>query len=255
MKLIKKGQVLVGIFPALKVVAPGLEVFTTTRTGGISPPPFNSLNLSTRVGDRKTNVLKNKQILSQALDIKLQRIAMGEQVHSSKVQKISKPGLYSRTDGLITREENLYLVVSTADCFPLVLYSPPERVLSILHVGSNGLAEGIVENCLNILVKDFRVDTSNIVAIIGPGICRKCYSVNKLNSRKFPPRSLFSINGKTHLDIEKAIKIKLRSFDIKSHNIYSSRLCTSCNEELFFSYRRDSGKTGRHWTVATIVSK
>jgi len=255
MKLIKKGQVLVGIFPALKVVAPGLEIFTTTRTGGTSPPPFNSLNLSTWVGDRKINVLKNKQILSQALDIDLKRIAIGEQVHSSKVREISKPGIYSKTDGLVTREENLHLVVSTADCFPLVLYSPPERVLSNLHVGSKGLAEGIVENGLNILIKEFKVDTSNIVAIIGPGICKKCYRVDKNLIQKFPPKTVISINGRTHLDIEKAIKIKLKSFGIRSHNIYSSQICTSCNEELFFSYRRDSGKTGRHWTIATIVSK
>ena len=56
-------------------------------------------------------------------------------------------------------------------------------------------------------------------------------------------------------NIEKAIKIKLKSSGIRHHNIYSSQLCTSCNKELFFSYRRDSGKTGRHWTIATIIGK
>ncbi len=254
MKFIREGLLLLGIFPASEVVAPGLELVTTTRIGGTSKEPFDSLNLGAETGDGKPNVHKNRRILLKTLGKSSGNIAMGRQVHGSNVRVVERGGLYKDTDGLITGKKGLTLVINTADCFPVVLYSPPEHVVAALHVGSKGLAEGIVEEGAEILTNDFRVDPSTALAFIGPGICKKCYTVDKATAKRFPDYAISQTGKDIHLDLEKLIKLKLKEIGFKKHFIYSAGTCTSCNRELFFSYRRDRGVTGRHWTMATLTS-
>jgi len=169
------------------------------------------------------------------------------------VRIIEKGGLYDSTDGLITSRKNLTLVISTADCFPLIIYSPPEHVVSALHVGSRGLSAGIVEEGVNTLIDGFRIDPSKAIAFIGPGICKKCYTIEEKSAGNFPEAAIKYSSKAVHLDIEKAIIMKLKEMGFKRHFIYPAKICTSCHRDLFFSYRRDRGLTGRHWTMATLT--
>ena len=251
MKFIRKNGLMIGIFPAAEVVAPQLELLTTTRTGGLSRGAFESLNLGSSTGDK--DVERNIRLLLETLGKKRENIARANQVHGAEVATIEKGGTYEGVDALVTTEKNLTLVINTADCYPVIVYSPSERALAAIHAGSKGSYRGIIDNSIATLMRRFQIDLSNTLAFIGPGICKKCYSVDSKLASRFEGRYISKKKGVMNLDIEQFIFDKLISLGIKRYNVYRPGLCTSCNPELFYSYRRDRGVTGRHWTMATIT--
>ncbi|MCD6380115.1 laccase domain-containing protein [bacterium] len=252
MKWVIKSNIKMGVFPVLEVIAPRLNLHFASRTGGVSPPPFDSLNLGIDLGDTDGNVNQNRNILLKALDISNDNLATGEQIHSSNIKIINKGGRYKKCDGLITEREGLSLTISTADCYPVIIYSPPENVLAAIHVGRKGAVKGIISKTLNILINKFLINPEYTISVIGPGICWRCYRVNKEIAAQFDMGIIKKRRGKLHLDLALFIKNELKRGGIKQKNIFKSGICTSCSPDMCFSYRRDGYRTGRHWTVATI---
>jgi len=242
----------VGAFPALGVMAPDLFVRVASRPGGTSAAPFDSLNLGASVGDRASNVRENRRRLLSALDIAPRRLARASQIHGAEIAVVSRGGLYRNVDGLATRTRNLALAIGTADCYPLVLYSPPERALAALHVGRMGARRGIVGRAVDLLRDRFGVEPAYSVAAIGPGVCARCYAVGRAEAMRFPRAVRKFAGGAWHLDLETHIVRSLLERGLDRRRILVSGLCTACNPELFFSHRRDRGATGRHWTIAAI---
>jgi copper oxidase (laccase) domain-containing protein len=157
-----------GTFPIIKLKAPGLKLNFTTRVGGVSKPPFDSLNLGSGIGDDEGCVHTNRDIIFRTLGINKDRVASAVQIHSSRVVVTEKAKMVRNCDGLITGHKNLTLVVSTADCYPVILYSPSDRALALLHVGRKGAGSGIIQNALKILVSSYRINTSHTLAFFGP---------------------------------------------------------------------------------------
>jgi YfiH family protein len=250
----RKGLVL-GTFPALEAVAPGFAVRFSTRTGGVSLPPRDSLNLGSHVGDRYKDVLENRRRLRDALDLRPGSIAMGGQVHGTEIAIVSRGGILKSTDGFITSRKGLALAINTADCFPVIIHSPSERVVAALHVGRAGAADGIIEKAFEILHERFRIDTDNTVAVCGPGICARCYQVGYEIVRSFPKSVCKMRSGVWHLDLRSFIRSELMRAGIRPSNWFDSGLCTACDAERFFSYRRDGDKTGRQWTLAYMTER
>ena len=251
---IEKNGLIVGTFPALEALAPALGVWFTTRSGGVSSPPFDSLNLGSHVGDRRPDVIENRRRLKAALDIGTNRVARGGQVHGTAVATVARGGKWEDTDGFITRSRDLALAINSADCFPLVIHSPSEMVTAALHVGRSGAAGGIIEKAFGILYDRFRIDPANTVAVCGPGICPKCYEVGRDVAMGLPPWAR-KLRGKAwHLDLPSFIRTAAVQAGVKPANFFDSGLCTACNDSLF-SYRRDGGRTGRNWTIAMMVRR
>lgn len=240
----------VGVFPALRAMAPGLEVFVTTRRGGASPAPFDSLNLGGALGDPARNIRENRRRLLAALAISPRRLARTGQVPGSEIAVVTRGGHYPGCDGLVTARPDLALAISTADCYSLVIYAPPERVLAALHVGRRGAERGIVARAVELLAARFLVEPAYAVAAIGPGICGSCYAVSRADAMRFPPASRRFAGGAWRLDIEDHIRRSLRSCGLGEGRILSAGSCNACEPERFFSHRRDGGITGRHWTIA-----
>jgi YfiH family protein len=155
---------------------PSVRFAMSTRIGGISPEPFG-MNLSFRVGDDRANVFENRRRFFDSLGLRETETAIPHQCHSSNVQIVSAPGDYETCDGLITGEIGLPLVVTVADCLPIVLFEPKKRVIGIVHAGWKGTTQGITAEAVALLLKEYGGTASDIVAFLGPsaGVC--CYEV------------------------------------------------------------------------------
>lgn len=249
---IDKSGLRAGVFPALEIIAPRLNFYFFSRAGGVSSPPFDSLNTSTSTGDSPENVQKNRELILKSINIKPDNLAEGEQVHGTRTRIVDRGGLYRETDGFITGRDETALAVSTADCCPVFIYSPPENVLAALHVGRMGAAEGIIPAAMDKLKKNFSVAPHLAVSLIGPAICGNCYEIGNDIGSRFPEDVIIRKNGSCHLDLPLFAEKQLIAEGISPGNIFRSGFCTSCRAEHFFSHRRDRGETGRHWSIAFI---
>lgn len=251
---IEKNGLRIGTFPALEALAPALRVWFTTRQGGVSPAPFDSLNLGSHVGDRRPDVLENRRRLKTALAIGSNRVARGGQVHGTGIEIVTTGGKRENTDGFITDSRDLALAINSADCFPLVIHSPSEMVTAALHVGRSGAVGGIIEKAFGILYERFRIDPANTIAVCGPGICPRCYEVGRNVAMGFPAYARKRHGRSWHLDLPRFIKTEAERSGVRRANYFDSGLCTACNDSLF-SYRRDGGRTGRNWTLAMMTRR
>jgi YfiH family protein len=254
MEWITRSGLTLGVFPGLEAIAPGFEVFVTTRAGGTSGAPFDSLNLGGDLGDTRTAIARNRTRLLRALGIGTRALARTGQIHGTEIAVVTRGGRYPGFDGFATDRRDLALAISTADCYSVVICSPPEHALAALHAGRRGAAGGIIGRAVGTLRERFHIDPRYAIAIVGPGICRKCYTVSREDALLFPGEVRRRVRGEWHLDLAAFIRRELVGSGIRRRNILSSGLCTACTPALFFSHRRDAGITGRHWTVAVVRS-
>ena len=252
MEWITRAGLTLGTFPALKAIAPGLEVYITTRAGGVSGAPFESLNLGGKLGDRQAHISANRKLLLDGLGISSRMLARTGQIHGSEIAVVTRGGYYEGFDGFATEKTGLALAISTADCYSVVIYSPPERSLAAIHVGRRGAERNVIGNTIGLMRSRFKIDTTYAIAVIGPGICGNCYTVSRTDALRFPKEARRFARGAWHLDLASFIVRELSSHGIRRRNIFSSKLCTACDPVRFFSHRRDGGVTGRHWTLAMV---
>jgi YfiH family protein len=224
---------------------PNATVTFTTRQGGVSDGPYESLNLGILTDDDPDRVLENRRIAAAMAGTDTERIAMGWQVHGTDIRDWTgtapDPG-YARPvsggrdleklDGHLTRDAGVGLLVLVADCFPVAL-SDGEQV-AMLHCGWRPLAGGIVEKALE------RFESAPSAAV-GPGIGGCCYEVGEEVLEAFA-----DVDGAATgrmLDLRVVIAAKLAAAGVTE--VQHDDHCTSCEPELYFSHRRDGGVTGR----------
>ena len=213
---------------------PGARVVFSTRRGGVSEGPFESLNLGLWTDDEPDRVMENRDRLRRHAEA--EHIALGRQVHGVDLQEWTAhpgPGDPPEVDGHLTRERGLGLLVQVADCLPVALVAPDQ--VAMLHCGWRGLAGGIIARALE------RFDEPPVAAI-GPGIGKCCYEVGEEVAAEFPAFGRTGgRSGKSHLDLRAIAREQLG----EAVGVHEVDLCTSCHPELFFSHRRDGGVTGR----------
>lgn len=230
----------------------GCRVVFTTRLGGVSGGPFESLNLGMRTGDDPDSVARNRRRVSGRAGLDPHRVAMGWQVHGTELHEWEAPpeaaeaafaGRGDRTlahvDGHLTSLRRLGLLVLVADCLPIALVAP-ERV-AIVHGGWRGLAAGILERALEAFADP-------PAAVIGPGIGRCCYEVGDEVLAAFD--GLDGVAAGRMLDLRLVARRKLAAAGVGE--VDDVDLCTSCRADLFFSHRRDRAVTGRQAGLAWI---
>jgi YfiH family protein len=216
----------------IEVELPRARAAFSTRRGGVSEGPYESLNLGILTDDDPEHVEENRRrVLAQA---GVERFAMGHQVHGAELAEWQGPSSQplERVDAHTTTVPGLGLLVLVADCLPLALAGPGRAAM--VHCGWRGLASGIVEGALE------RFDEPPAAAL-GPCIGRCCYEVGQEVLDAFA--DLDGVADGRMLDLRAAAEAKLRARGVE--RVEHVDLCTSCNPDLFFSHRRDRGVTGR----------
>ncbi|MFT9488213.1 MAG: peptidoglycan editing factor PgeF [Tepidibacillus sp.] len=242
---------------------PNLSVGFSTRQGGQSKGNYRSMNLALHVGDDPTDVVANHQILARALGFSFDAWTSAEQVHGNniKVVTLAERGKGRRiredaiqdTDGLVTNIPDIVLTVYFADCVPIYFYDPIKQIIGLAHSGWKGTVLKIAEKMIQTFVDSFQSNVNDIQVAIGPAIGQCCYEVNDQvinpmqSSLQFiPPEMVIDKkNGHFDLDLKKINKEILLEAGILPENIEISSWCTNCNVDLFFSHRKEQGKTGR----------
>jgi YfiH family protein len=232
--------------------APGpYRVAFSSRLGGVSEGAFASLNLGILTEDDPERVVENRRRLCAAVGAAPETATMAWQVHGPDVVRadgrgVVRPGTpFERCDGLWTDEPGRALMLLTADCLPIALARANGRpALAVLHAGWRGLLAGIVERGAAALGK------GPLAAAIGPGIGPCCYEVGDEVTAPFRDRFGEGVVAGRNLDLAEAAERALRAAGVES--VERVALCTSCEEGLFFSHRRDRGRTGRQGVVAAL---
>ena len=220
------------------------------RHGGVSKKPYDSLNVADHVDDNLDDVNRNREILSEFLEMPLVFIGA---THSPNVVNVKSeyPTIHKNTDALVTRETNLGLVIMSADCAPIVLVDPIAHVVGVVHAGWQGMLVGVVENSIEGML-DLGAETQNMKAIIGPTISAKNFSANKERYEevkdKVPSAAVILSTGDYAVDIRKGIKTQLAKYQIKTTDL---NICTYENKDVF-SFRRDP-VTGRNASVVWLT--
>ena len=241
----------------------------TMRSGGVSEGELGSMNLSFTRGDRKENVEENFRRAAALLGCGPEDIVCSEQTHmvhirhvtaEDKGKGVTRPKDYRSVDGLITDEPGVALAVFYADCVPLLFLDPVRHAVGLAHSGWRGTAQGMGARMAEAMEKAFGSRPEDLLAGIGPSICRDCYEVSEDVAEAF--RMLFSGegfrkvpigteqvlyekgDGKYQLDLWKANEAVLLSAGIRPEHISMTDVCTCCNPELLFSHRASGGRRG-----------
>jgi hypothetical protein len=203
------------------------------------------MNLSYRVGDDPAIVEKNRTEFFGSLGLKSSGLAIPLQIHSDSVLKIDSPGEYADCDALITDTTGVALVVTVADCVPILLFDPVQKTIAAVHAGWRGTAKAIVRKAVEKMGTEFNVDPKNLLAYIGPsaGVC--CYEVRPDVAVFFKNKVVPYYEEKYFIDLKKENAIQLMDNGVLAGNIEISANCTICDHELFHSHRREGIKAGR----------
>lgn len=228
----------------------------STMAGG-NEPFYN--NMSKHVGDDIIQVMKNRAVYFGSLGIDENHCAHANQVHSGNVTVISSPGLYKQTDALVTKTKGLFLIISVADCLPVMLYDKPNGVIANVHSGWRGTAAGIALNTIDKMRSEFNSNPGEIIVFLGPGIGKDKFEVGsevaELFDEKYisiPP--LFTEDGtnKYFIDLKSVVKDQLTNAGVSEQNIEIAPYCTFTEKDLLHSYRRDKDKSGRMFAVIGV---
>ena len=228
----------------LAIDLPGARALFTTRRGGVSTGPYESLNLGRQTGDEWERVRANRDRLAAAIGVPRERFAQGRQVHGAQVRRVTAPpdpnAEPPAADGQATALPDVASVVLVADCIPIALVAP--GAVAMVHAGWRGLADGVVAEGV-VALRELAANGKAPVAAIGPaaGLC--CYEVGEEVHARFQPHGPDVRDGR-RLDL-KAIARRLLE-DAGVDEVHDAGICTMCaDRELFFSHRRDGGVTGR----------
>jgi YfiH family protein len=237
----------------------GLAHAFTTRLGGTSRPPFESLNLGRAVGDDADSVQQNRERALHAIGRTLEGHVEASQVHGADgavVDRADRGQKLPNVDILLTRDRTLTLAIHCADCVPVLLADPVAGAVGSVHTGWRGTALGAVSAAVRMMKREFGTDPANIVAAIGPSIGPRHYEVDGPVRAQFEPHpwrdAVFTDARPEHwwLDLWGANRRQLETAGVPPEQVWAAEMCTYEHADLFFSHRRE-GRTGR---MASLIA-
>jgi YfiH family protein len=236
---------------SFRVDLPGASVLFSTREGGVSEGPYESLNLGLLTGDDRAAVISNRRRLAAMAGVEAENVAIGWQVHGSEIREWDAPdpdrafldphGGHLKVDGHIARRPGVAALVLVADCLPVAIAA--DQAVAMLHCGWRGLAGGIIGDAAG------RLGGASAAAV-GPGIGPCCYEVGDEVLDAFAGYEGVAVGRM--LDLRAVAEAQLRAAGIE--RIEHVDECTSCRGDLFFSHRRDEGVTGRQGAIAWLTA-
>ncbi|MGC9167660.1 MAG: peptidoglycan editing factor PgeF [Desulfurella sp.] len=209
------------------------------RESGVSKPPFDSLNVSSTVGDLALNVEKNLEIVKKQLNVST--IAMLNQIHSDNI--IEYNGEVVDADGFFTDKKGVFLSIKFADCCPVIFMDVKNKIIASVHSGWKGAYLKISQKMLEKLYS-LGSKSEDIIVTLGPHICENCYEVKDDVANLFDQKFIKFKDGKKFLSLSSSIIESLVEKGINMNNIVDLKICTYESKD-FFSYRRDK-LTGRN---------
>lgn len=267
----------------------GITIAFSERTGGCSVAPYESLNLGLHVKDTLDNVVHNRALLMDALDISPQAqsfLSSAEQVHGTHavfIEDDASPHVspYPATDALATNMQDRPLLLCFADCVPIILVSLEPRVVAVIHSGWKGTLLDITGKTIESMIERYGLDPAQLYAYIGPFISEKNFETShaiasqfvskfdtlsyvcddelapglkKLSTDSFQTRNSTDVlAGTCRVDLSCAIHESLKILGVKPCHIVSLDVCTVETTDRFFSYRAEHGTTGRHGALAVLT--
>lgn len=229
-----------------------------TRHGGVSPAPWESLNFSITVGDEHENVRRNSILAHQALALDPTRQIDRYITHTNRVWHVDERHLGQEapySDAIVTRTPNLSLVMTFADCQPLMAYDPVQHILGVAHAGWRGTLAGVALSLVRAMEAEGS-QASDLRAGLGPAIGKCCYEVGPDvldHAINWPDGETWFLPGKGDrllLDMNAANESIFRRAGVM--HIEKSEECTACHTETFFSYRGERPVTGRFALIASL---
>jgi hypothetical protein len=225
----------------------------TTRAGGVSAPPFDTLNLGRAVGDAVDAVRENRRRALAALGHPPDDHVEASQVHGARAAVVGPPDRGRKIPGvdiLAARDPGAVLAMHCADCVPMLLADPVTRAVAAVHTGWRGTAVGASASAVRTLVRAFGSRPADLVAAVGPAIGPCCYEVDAPVVQAFAgwPWRHEVLTGdrdsRWRLDLWEANRRQLVDAGVRPGAVAVAGLCTACHADLFFSHRRDR-RTGR----------
>jgi len=215
---------------------------------GISNRNFGDM----RFGHQKeSEVVKNRELFLSQLNINLSDIVVPSLVHSVKIANVGQDDkgkgsidpktAIMATDGLITKEKGVYLMVTVADCLPVLIYDPILKIVSVLHAGWRGIIGQIIPHAIDKL-RNLGIAPQNLIIGVGPGICQKHFVVKRdvlsLFLDYYPSATLVR-NNDGYVDLKKTVLIDLKNMGVAENNIEITDVCTVCSNGIYGSYRKE----------------
>jgi YfiH family protein len=238
----------------------------TTRIGGVSPAPFDSLNLGNpsgvKVQDQWDRVYENYARLQSAIGCPEHTRCWVHQVHGNSVIRVEKGGEFKtgqRADALVSDDPSRLMAVRTADCVPILLASDDGKAVAAIHSGWRGIIANVVGNTLKAL-GSLDVPAERLTAAIGPCIGKVAFEVGpevvEAFEHAFGAEGASAVvrrnaDGKGRVDLREAIKLQLVAGGVPADQIDSTDRCTAFHRDEFFSHRREKGMTGR---MAAVIA-
>ncbi len=255
MKMARKGK-LSYLAPEWQVE--GIRAGFTTRNGGVSRAPYNSLNLGLNTEDSLASVEGNRSTLARSFGLDVHQLLTVRQVHGDNLLVIDEPNpdlthfQQVECDAILTNQPGMMIGVLVADCFPLLLAAPAQGVVAAVHVGWRGAVARIIERTVTAISEQFGVHPDSLLAAVGPGIGGHSFEVDRPVRDQFRKAGLpwstvteESRLGHWKLDLREVCRRQLLDSGVVESNIDLAEQCTCCHKELLFSHRRDRGQTGR----------
>jgi YfiH family protein len=250
----------------------GVTAVVTTRHGGVSSGPYDSLNLGDQVGDDHQAVLRNRGRLAAALGV--DRLTIAAQQHTNRVAVVSRASAgrghdgvadsvsaFPATDALITDVPGTALAVLVADCAPVVLFDPVQRTIGVAHCGRAGTVRGMLPNTVESMAETFGSAPGDLLVGIGPAIRAESYEIGDAEAAEVTAAfgsdaaALLKPTRPGHctLDMVGGLRIQLRRTGVKDANVYDMGIDTRTTADEFFSHRA-ARPSGRFAAVAVLPS-
>lgn len=234
----------------------------STRLGGVSQGCYASMNLSFTRGDDEAAVRENYHRIAKSIGVKCENMVLSQQTHTTNVRVVTekdkgkgivKPLDYTDVDGMVTNIHGICLVTFYADCVPLYFVDPVQKVIGLSHSGWRGTVGKIGKETIRKMEEQYGSDPKDILAAVGPSICKDCYEVSEdvilefqKNFKERYWKDLFyrKENGKYQLDLWKANEIIFKESGILPEHIAVTNVCTHCNSEILYSHRTSGDRRG-----------
>lgn len=210
------------------------------------------LNLGFNTPEKKEQIEENRSVLISLLNIDEKWMAYADQVHSNRVQVVSQGGIFSSTDGLITKIPGLTLAIQVADCAAVLLWDSSAQIIAALHAGWRGAVGDIVPKGIEMMIEE-GAKPEKISAFVSPCLSVENFEVGQEVAEQFPDEQVDYQNfEKPHVNLKNFIKQQMLEAKIPEKNIEIHADCTVAKAEKYYSYRREGNQSGRMMALIQI---
>ena len=262
-----QGELVYYTFPVLDA-APGVRHAFSTRLGGVSEPPFDTMNLSFGRGDDPARVRENFDRLCAAIGVQTEDIVLSRQEHHANIRNVTAADRgkgvtrerdYTDFDGLLTDEPGLVLCTQYADCVPLLFADPVRGVVGASHSGWKGTVQEIGRVTVERMMSDYGCRREDIVAAIGPSIGPCCFEVDEPVYAHFAAMDVWdercvrrAPGDKFYINLREVNRRILLAAGVREEHLNVSDLCTRCRPDVFWSHRATGGVRG---SLAALIAR